>query len=142
MLILNRTPFAQLHNEMGSLLDSMFADVPGRIGTGKAVPPMNLWEDGQKLFIEAELPGRSIQDIEVSVVDNEVTISGKRIVDDVNGATYLRRERSTGEFSRSWTLPFDVDADRVEASLTNGILLVALAKSEKALPRKIHVRGA
>jgi HSP20 family protein len=93
------------------------------------------------LHAEAELPGVSMEDIEVMVVGNELTIRGQRRPRPADNVNFHRRERGTGEFSRTVTLPFDIDQNKVEAILKNGILTVVLPKAETAKPRKIKVRS-
>lgn len=143
MLILNRSPLAQMRNEVNQLFNAMLSDLPRLSGPSQvAAPPMNVWEDNGSFYIEAELPGFSMEDVEVTVLDNEVTIMGERKPAEAEGATYLRRERNSGTFTRTWTLPAEVQADRVDAKLTNGVLTVTLPKAEKAQPRKIQVKAA
>lgn len=146
MLIMNRVPVSplnQVHNEMSQLFNSVFgtAAAPSQ-ASGTLAPPMNVWEQDDRFFIEAELPGFSMDDIEVSVLNDEVTITGARKPAETEGATYLRRERRYGSFTRTWTLPTEIDAEGVEASLNSGVLLVSLPKSAKAQPRKIEVKVA
>jgi HSP20 family protein len=132
MLILNRSPLnslAQMHNHLNQVFDSVFNDRILFDAAQREVPPMNIWEDESCFRIEAELPGYSMNDLEVTVMGDQVTIKGARQAPNVEGATYLRRERAAGTFKRTWTLPAEIDADRVEASLTNGILLLTLPKS-------------
>lgn len=141
MLILNRTPMAplaRLHDEINDLFNAVLGE-PTRMTTA-AIPPMNVWEEPDTYRIEAELPGFTMKDVQVSVTGNEITITGERTVDQKNEGAYLRRERGYGSFTRTWTLPTDIDADRVEASLRDGVLLLTLPKSPKALPRKIEVK--
>jgi HSP20 family protein len=144
MLIMNRVPLAEMRNEVNQLFNSVLSDFPSVAFRGQraATPPMNVWEDGPKYFIEAELPGFSLEDVEVSVIGNEVTIMGQRRLAEVEGATYLRRERNSGTFTRKWTLPADIAIDQVQASMNNGVLQIVLPKSEKAQPRKIEVKPA
>lgn len=143
MLIVNRTPTFQMRNDVSQLFSSMFNGLPSIATAGQAnVPAMNVWEKDQAFFIEAELPGFSMSDIDVSVLGTDVTVSGERKQCDFENATYLRRERNCGAFSRTWSLPAEVDVERVEASLKNGILLITLPKSAKAQPRRIEVRTA
>jgi HSP20 family protein len=103
---------------------------------------MNVWEDEKAWFIEAELPGYRMEDLDISVLADQVTVKGKREVAEPQGATFLRRERASNEFERTWTFPADVSADGVEAALNNGVLLLTLPKSPKVQPRKITVKTA
>lgn len=148
MLILNRSPvmpLSQMHNELTDMFNTLFPVSPHVATPGvvsRTAPPMNVWEQEGRYFIEAELPGYIMSDLHVSVLGDEVTIKGERQIAAQEGATYLRRERRSGSFARTWTMPAEVDADRVEASLRDGVLLITLPKSQKALPRKIEVKAS
>lgn len=127
-----------VRREMGELFDSVFS---GHDGRGRAFPALNIWEEGDRLLTEAELPGMGMDDIELFVVGNELTIKGQRQPMAEEAANFHRRERVVGEFSRTVTLPVEIDADKVEASLKNGVLTITLPKAEAARPRKISVRS-
>jgi HSP20 family protein len=83
-----------------------------------------------------------MSDLDITVLDNHVNIKGTRTITAPDGATYLRRERPTGTFARAWNLPNAVEAEKVEAALTNGILTVTLPKTAKMQPRRITVKTA
>ena len=149
MLLMNRFPrtafapfpsFARLPDDVSQLLNGALQDSTSF--SRNAVLAMNIWETPQNFTIEAELPGFSLSDIDVTVHGDEVTIKGSRTLTDREGATCLRRERSGGSFERTWTLPTEIQAGKVEANLTNGVLTITLPKSEKAQPHKVAVRGA
>jgi HSP20 family protein len=107
-----------------------------------AYPPLNMWEDGDNVHITAELPGLSMEELEIYVTgNNQLTIKGERKVQLPEKAIRHRQERGFGKFSRVLTLPFAVDAEKVEARLEHGVLDLKLAKHESAKPRKIHVKG-
>jgi HSP20 family protein len=138
-------PLMKLQSDVNRLFDSMFEDgysAGAARPYGATWPAFNTWEDGDAAYVEAELPGLTMEDIEVSVLGREVTIGGERRIGNPDGATWLRRERSGGRFTRTLTLPWDVDADKVEAKLSDGVLTVRLPKSDTARPRKIKVMGA
>jgi HSP20 family protein len=105
-------------------------------------PALNTWEDAEKLYLEAEVPGLGLDDIEILIQGNELTLKGMRKPADSASVTYHRRERGVGEFTRLITLPVDVDGDRVEAALKNGVLTIVLPKAERARARKIAVQSA
>lgn len=105
-------------------------------------PALNIWDDGQQLCAEAEMPGFKMDDIEVSVMGNQLTIKGRRESSTEEGTTFHRRERRTGEFTRTLTLPVDVDPDKIQATLKDGVLMVVMPKSKAALARKIAVKPA
>jgi len=102
-------------------------------------PAINLWDDGENAYVEAELPGLSMDDIEVLVTGNELTINGERRIADQPNASYHRRERATGRFSRTFTLPWEIDPDHVEARLVDGVLTVKLPKAQSCRPRKVKL---
>lgn len=142
MLIVNRVPLTNPVARMESQLHQWLNDFSRVPGVAGAFPPMNVWEEGEQYFIEAELPGFSLADVEVSVVDDQATVKGRRkTTEATEGAAVLKRERRGGTFERTWTLPGEIDADRVTATLRDGVLLVTLPKAAKTLPRKIAVNG-
>jgi len=125
-------------------VDRLFNPVPTR-GDGPSFragsyPPINVWEDGENLYLEAEIPGVPMKDLDIEVVGRDVTIKGKRERAAEEGANYHRHERGYGEFSRFLTLPIDVQADKVEATLKDGVLTVVLPKAEGARAKKITVK--
>ena len=138
-------PLMSLQSDVSRLFDSIFEDgysAGGARPYAAVWPAINTWEDGDAAYVEAELPGLTMEDVEVSVLGREVTIGGERRIGDADGAAWLRRERSSGRFTRTLTLPWDVDADKVEAKLADGVLTIRLPKSEAARPRKIRVQSA
>jgi len=105
-------------------------------------PAVNVWEEGDQVFVEAELPGQDLKSLELQVTGgNQLTIKGEQKPTAPEKGVWHRRERGQGAFTRTLTLPFLVDADKVEARLENGVLLVKLAKHESARPRKIVVKA-
>lgn len=147
-MFLQRRPLAMMPtmDDLRRELDRVFGTLRGDtlfggLPTAYAYPPLNAWEDGNAFFVEAEVPGMRMEDIELSVVGNELTIRATRKLGAPEGATHLRRERFTGEFTRSIALPSVVDAGRVEAVLRDGVLLVTLPKPEEAKARRITVKA-
>lgn len=135
-------PFQQLREEMEKLFTDFFGP-QGFAPVGnmaRGFPAVNLWEDADNVFAEAELPGIKPEDVEVLVVGRELTIKGKRPAADVPESAYHRRERGTGDFSRVVELPAEVDADKVQARMTNGVLTITLPKAAAARPRKVEVK--
>jgi HSP20 family protein len=136
------SPFHQLRHEMDRLAGDFFG--PGGSGVARtarpqAFPALNVWEEGDSLYAEAEVPGVKAEDLDISVVDNDLTVRGIRRGSLAEGTTYHRQERGAGEFARVVRLPVDVDAGKVEATLSDGVLLVKLPKAESAKPKKIKV---
>ena len=136
-----RHPVHQLRREMDRLLSGFVGNV-GELawpGSGRSRPAVNLWETGDALKLELELPGVRGDQIDLSVVGDELSIKVERPDVEPQGATYHRRERGVGSFARVVRLPVEVDADRVEAELQHGVLTITLPKAESARPRKIQV---
>ncbi|HEV2295402.1 MAG TPA: Hsp20/alpha crystallin family protein [Tepidisphaeraceae bacterium] len=103
---------------------------------------MNVWEDGNSAWIECELPGLTLDDIEVLVSGSDVTVKGNRKIAEPENAAWHRRERSQGEFVRSMTLPWDLDAEKVSATFRDGVLTIELPRAESAKPKKVKVASA
>lgn len=122
------------------LVESVFHDFPAFGVSTRRFPSINAWEDANNLFIEAELPGFRIEDLDITLTGNELTISGTRAETKPEGATFYRRERPSGAFSRTARVGFEVDGSKVTASLVNGVLKVTLPKAEAVKPRKIDVK--
>src|SRR5689334_8388033 len=117
----NFGPLFRLQDEMNRLFEDFFEDLPAVRPYGAGYPAINVWEDGDAAWAECELPGMSMDDVEVFVTGNELTLSGHRKLDPVEGAQWHRQERAQGHFSRSISLPWEIDADKVEARLTDGV---------------------
>jgi HSP20 family protein len=130
----------RLRREMNRLFE---ASSFGGLRRAPSFPAMNAWSAEDGLVVTAEIPGVEIGDIEISVMNETLTLSGRRTPDEVGeGVRYHRRERGHGRFTRSLQLPYPVDADNVEATFKNGVLYIALPRAEEDKPRKITVKGA
>lgn len=135
--------FPTLRREMEELLSEL-PDVFPRLtlSGGRILPSMNLWEDAEHIYAEAELPGFAKDEIEIHVKDDELTLRGKRKVVERPGATLLRQERGAVEFERTIALPVTVESEAVEATLRDGVLTITMPKTKAARTRKIEVRSA
>jgi HSP20 family protein len=132
-------PLTQLREDVDRLLDVDAGAFAEPFDGGFGAPALNTWEVGDTAFVEAELPGAKQDQIEVSVCGGELTLRGERKIADTQGATWHRRERPRGTFSRTVALPWEIQADRVQAKLTDGVLTVTLPKSERSRARKVNV---
>jgi HSP20 family protein len=107
-----------------------------------AYPPVNAWEDKDALYVEAELPGLDLKDLDIYVTgDHQLAIKGQRQPVKVEKATWHRQEREFGAFNRVLALPSEIDRDKVQAQFENGVLTITLPKKEAARPRKIQVNA-
>ena len=132
--------FDLLRREMDRLWDNFGAGPSrGPHSRAAAYPAMNVWDAGDTICVEAEVPGISKDDLEITAVGNELAVKGRR--QPMEGKlTYHRQERGTGEFTRVMTLASDVDPEKVEAVLDNGVLMIRLPKAETAKPKQIAVK--
>lgn len=105
----------------------------------QTAPRTNLYENGDNFEIRAEVPGLEKDDLNVKIQGNYLEISGKREPDAPDGYKTHKIERGTGSFSRSFTLPADVDSTKVQAALKDGVLYLTLPKHEAAKPKKITI---
>ena len=129
-----------LQSEMNRLFQVYY---PNRLRSAPAYPSLNVWTNEESLNVTAEVPGVRPEDIDISVVGDTLTLSGTRKPEELDdNARYHRQERGYGEFTRTLQLPFPVDVEKVEATFRNGVLLVAMPRSEEDKPRKITVKSA
>lgn len=124
-------------------LDRLHRDYGRAPGAGwaleQAAPRTNLYEKGEAFEIRAEVPGVEKEDLAVKIQGNYLEIRGTRKSDAPEGYKPHKSERATGKFSRSFTLPADVDSSKVEATLKEGVLYLTLPKHGAAAARKISV---
>ena len=136
--------WADLRDELNSLFDLPTTGTLARQAQlfSGWTPALDLYQNNDNIIAIVELPGMRKEDIEISLQDGTLTISGERKEEagQTEGAT--RTERCTGKFRRSITLPTQVDANKVSASYKDGILTVTLPKAEEAKPKKVEVTVA
>ncbi|HSL84602.1 MAG TPA: Hsp20/alpha crystallin family protein [Thermoanaerobaculia bacterium] len=131
-----RDPFARM-------LDSVFGEglYPSEDVSNRTwMPSVNIRETEQAFFVEAELPGLTKKDIDITLENNILKLSGERRFEkDTNEESYHRVERSYGSFLRTFSLPSQVNAESVKASFKDGVLTIEVPKAEEAKPRKIAI---
>ncbi len=126
-------PFAMLRGFAGGL------DAARQV----AFPPINMWQGSDVIALTAQLPGFDPEDVEISVQDATLTLSGEsKPAEYPEDAVWHRNERRYGKFVRTIRLPYRVDPDKVEARLVNGILQIALHRPEQDKPRRIKITAA
>ena len=137
--------FVSLRDAMDRLFNESF--VPGTRGaTGSSVFPLDVYATEEAMTILAAVPGIDPSALDISIEKGQVTIKGE--VPDVasseegRNATWYLHELPRGEFQRSLSVPFEVDAGKAEATFENGMLRLTLPKAETARPRQIKVRVA
>ena len=139
-------PFKEME-DLENRLSTFFGRAPVRRGNGEEefitmtewAPLVDITEDDKEYFIKAELPEVKKDDMKVAVENGVLTISGERKSEkEEKNRKYYRIERAYGSFERSFSVPDDADADKVNAEFEDGVLRVHLPKSEKAKPELSH----
>ena len=127
-------------NRLDSLFDRLLnADAEGPRESVLSRPlPLSLWQDDNAIYLEVELPGVSENDVDITVHEGVLTVKAQK--QDQEGRNYLHSSRAFGSFERSISLPEQVDSQKVEASLSSGVLRVVLPKLEQEKPRKIALK--
>jgi HSP20 family protein len=140
-----RSPFDQLER-MRRDLDRLAGDFSGnvfKLPTAGVFPLLNVTEDQNNYYVRAELPGVKTDELDISVTGETLTLSGERkLPEESEKASYHRREREAGSFSRVISLPTRLDVDKVKAHAEDGVLTVVLPKAESAKPRQIRVKSS
>jgi HSP20 family protein len=132
----------QLQDQMGQILSSFFRDPVGTLGSQRPpmwVPPADIEETDDSYVLEVELPGVNRDDVNIELRDNELRITGE-IKEKERTGVLRRQTRRVGQFEFMVTLPGDIDRDKVEASLHDGVLTVRLGKATASQPRQIEVK--
>lgn len=136
--------FDRIQKEMNELFNAL-------TGTRRAItsqwwsearifPLLNVKEVDDSYVVTAEIPGMKTDDLEIKIEGDTLSLKGERKPYDAGeGASYHRRERATGTFQRSFTLPTRVDSEDVKATYKNGVLTITLRKEKAALPKQISV---
>ena len=147
MNIVRYDPFRELRglqNEMNRVFSGLAPTGWDEEGLNAAWnPKVNIFENKDHLILEAELPGMSRDDFDLSIENNVLTLKGERKFEKRDeGDNYHRIERSYGSFTRSFTLPSTVTAENAKADFNNGVLTVTLTKREETKARRIEISGA
>ncbi len=117
------------------------AFLPGR--EPRHYPLINLLEDKEHLYVEALTPGVDPQSMNVTAMQNRLTLSGEKAgIGNVEPQAFHRNERASGKFVRTIDLPVEVDEARIQAEYKNGLLVITLPKAEKTKPKQINVKVA
>ena len=105
-------------------------------------PPISAYANQDGAVITAELPGVKSEDLDVSVHRDSVTLSSERRTEAEQARGYHRRERQQGRFNRTVALPFQIDPDRVDATMNAGVLTIRLQRAEADKPKRIRVQAS
>jgi len=131
---LNREPFARLFENF--LSEAQGEEVSNR----NWVPPVDIQETEEGYRLQAELPGLTKEDIDITLENNVLRLAGERKFErDVKKESFHRVERTYGTFSRAFALPQQVNSEGVNATFENGVLTITVPKAEQAKPRTIAI---
>jgi len=134
------SPVSRLFEDFLSDVGEM-PELAGPFGRGRFAPPIDISEDEESIKIEAELPGMSKDDVEITVDRGVLTLRGeKEHEEETEGRDYRRVERSYGRFERSVRLPNYADAQNADATFSDGVLHVQVPKKETAQARRLEVK--
>jgi HSP20 family protein len=131
---------AALQEGLSRMLEGFYRRPQEDLNRGAWVPVVDIYSNGHELVLKAELPDMKEEEIELTVEDNTLTLSGEKKLDtEVTEELFHRIERSYGSFARTFALPPTVDAGKVSAQYKAGVLTVRLPLREEAKPNKIKI---
>ncbi len=132
-----------LRSRMNHLFGDFFNPVAGETGEMSMWdwnPVVDVYENDNSIVIKAELPGVDRENIHIDVKDRVLTLKGERSTDnEIKEDNYYRRERRLGKFEKRFTLPGEVDAEKISADYKDGVLKIDIPKPEEYKPKKITV---
>lgn len=138
MAVLRWDPWGEvmsLQRDVNELFNRSF----GSTRAGALVPPIDAFRTDEALIVRMELPGMSPDDVDISVQDGVLTVSGERRVEGVADDAWLRRERPVGAFERSFTLPEGTEPEKIAASFDVGVLELYIPHPPERQPRRITI---
>ena len=132
--------FRTLQTQLSRIFEPFARTEDEDLVSGAWAPAVDVAETKEKIIVRAELPGMKQEDIQIEFENGLLTIRGERALAKVEGVTWHRVERTFGNFSRSFTLPRTVDAEKIAASYRDGILEIEVPKKEEAKPKHIRIQ--
>jgi HSP20 family protein len=136
-MVIDFSAFYDLPRQIDRFFDEFWK--PNVISQRRAsYPPVNITEDQTNIYVDAEIPGMDIDDLEIILTEGSLVIKGNRKADNGN---YYRQERPVGVFQRIINLNVPIDADKVKAKMKNGLLEIVLPKTDEAKPKKISIEA-
>lgn len=137
----NADPLARFHEEIDDLFGDFFNDWDIPLSKRNRWPALDISENENEFVVKAEVPGCKAEDIDISVHDSRLTISGeKKQEEEKKEKGYYHIERSYGSFRRDLSLESPVDPSKIEAACKNGVLTIKLPKTEKNRSVKVKVK--
>lgn len=141
------SPIAALRDEMDRLFESFLREPLGMVewpfaGRGRWMPAVDVDEGPDEITVRAEIPGIDPKDLDVTVVGNQLVLSGeKKQSTEQSGRDFYQSEIRFGSFRRSLPLPEGVDTENVDAQYANGVLTLRMKKTEAAAAKRIPIKG-
>jgi len=133
----------RMQQEMNRYFDEFFGDQRTEMMEGNWLPAVDVSETETMIVVRAELPGMAQEDIELNLQDNVLALNGeKKQEQKQEKGNYHRTECCYGSFSRSFTLPANVNQEQVQAVFKDGVLTITLPKVEEAKPKKITIAAS
>ncbi|MCG3180192.1 MAG: Spore protein SP21 [Phycisphaerae bacterium] len=133
-------PLKEMQRELGRLLGRGGGE--SQLVGGGSYPPVSIYDGEDRMIVLAEVPGVPLSALDLSITDDTLVIKGSKPAPEAARESYHRRERGSGDFSRTVVLPDSVNAEKIKAQLAHGILRIELPKSEASRPRKIDVQSS
>jgi len=141
-MYLTRNPFNDFRTLQSRLFEPFFGSLNflnDQLPTGTWAPAVDVAEETDKIVVKVEVPGMNENDLKVSFEDGLLTVSGERQFERKDDRNYHRIERTYGSFTRTFSLPRSVDAQKISASYVNGVLEIEIPKLEEAKPKQIQI---
>jgi HSP20 family protein len=138
------TTFARVQNEFNRMLEmSMNTEALPTVAQrhGQVLPSLNVYEDAATIFVEAELPGVPLDDVDVAVVGNQLTITGQRTLLVPDAAALITKERGSLKFQRTVLLSQPIIEDGIVAVMRKGILIISLPKATRVASHNVRRMG-
>ncbi len=130
-----------LQTRLNTLLEDASRGNDELTTTGSFFPPVDIYEDGNRIVLKLEVPGMKQEDLKIQMENQTLTVRGERKFEhETNEKNYHRVERRYGSFARSFTLPNTVDSEKVQAQYDAGVLSIELGKRAEAKPKQIQVQ--
>ena len=140
-VVSRRFPLRSLRREFESLFADLWSDVSERLPLDRMAPDLDMSETDDSIQVRIDVPGLKPGDFDIQIHDNVLTVTGKRSEErEEKGRTYHVIERSSGRFSRSVSMPCDVQEDKAEAQYRDGVLSVQVPKSAESKAHRIPVK--
>lgn len=139
--------YGNRHNTINPLWNALFSPALDshtvrKKETSSWMPAVDIRELDDQFKLTIDIPGMSAADVDVTVEKNVLSLSGKRSENEAGvDKGYTMTERKTGEFTRRFTLPDDIDADGITATAENGVLSISIPRNKESTVRKIAVNG-